>query len=134
MGIQEKDHDTRIHTQMFKKQSRTRPQMINARSKAHETWKYLYRMVLEWRKRKHGDVEEVVHPDLMAQQALRACGLYKFWSLGSLREKPRLLQMLLDYWDPDSETFQLDGMPLNLKVEDIYFIIGFSRRGEVVNL
>ena len=49
------------------------------------------RMVLEWREREHGDIEEDVRGDLMAQQALCACGLYKFWCLGSLRAKPRLL-------------------------------------------
>ena len=58
---------------------------------------FLCRMVLEWRERKHGDVEEVVQGDLMAQQALRACGLYMFWCLSSLRAKPRLMQMLMDY-------------------------------------
>ena len=79
-------------------------------------------MVLEWREREHGDVEEALQVDLMARQTLRACGLYNFWRLGILRENPRLLQLLVDYWDPDSETFQLDGMPLSLEVEDIYFI------------
>ena len=87
-------------------------------------------MVLEWREREHGEVEEAVRADLMAQQALRACGLYKFWCLGGLRAKPRLLQMLVDYWDPDSESFQIDGMSLTIEVEDIYFITGLSRRGE----
>ena len=53
-------------------------------------------MVLEWREREHGDVEEAVQEDLMAQQALRACGLYKFWHLSSLRAKPRLLLLLVD--------------------------------------
>ena len=91
-------------------------------------------MVLEWREREHGDVEEVVQGDLMAQQALRACGLYKFWCLGSLRAKPRLLQLLVDYWDPESETSQIDGMSLNIEVEDIYFIMGLSQQGEMVNL
>ena len=62
-------------------------------------------MVLEWREREHGDVEELVQGDIMAQKALRACGLYKFWHLGSLRAKTRLLQMLMDYWDMDTETF-----------------------------
>ena len=62
-------------------------------------------MVLEWREREHGDVEEVIQADLMAQQALHACGLYKFWCLGNLRAKPRLLQLLVDYWDLESETF-----------------------------
>ena len=84
-------------------------------------------MVLEWREREHGDVEEAVQANLMAQKALWACGLYKFWCLGSLREKPRLLQLLVDYWDPESKTFQIDGMSLSIEVEDIYFITGLSR-------
>ena len=91
-------------------------------------------MVLEWREREHGDAEEVVQADLMAQQALWACGLYKFCYLGSLRAKPRLLQHMVDYWDLESETFQIDGMSLTIEVEEIYFIIGLSQREEVVNL
>ena len=67
-------------------------------------------MVLERRERENRDVEEAVQGDLMAQQALRACGIYNFWCLCGLRAKPRLLQMLVDYWDPDSESFQIDGM------------------------
>ena len=70
----------------------------------------------------------------MSQQALCACGLYKFWCLGGLRAKPRLLQMLVDYWDLDLESFQIDGMSLTIELEDIYFITGISRRGEVVRL
>ena len=85
------------------------------------------RMVLEWREREHGDVEEAVRANLMAQQVLRACGLYKFWCLGGLRAKARLLQMLVDYWDLDSESFQIDGMSLTIEVEDIYFITRLSR-------
>ena len=95
---------------------------------------FMCRMVLEWREREHGDVEEAVRGDLMAQQALRARGIYKFWCLGSLRAKQGLLQMLVDYWDPESESFQIDGMSLTIEVEDIYFITGLSQRGEVVNL
>ena len=48
------------------------------------------------------------------------------WCLGSLRAKPRLLQLLVDYWDTEFETFQIDGMSLNIEVEDIYFITGLS--------
>ena len=54
-------------------------------------------MVLEWREREHGDVEEALQVDLMAQKTLRDCGLYNFWCLGSLRENTRLLQLLVDY-------------------------------------
>ena len=42
--------------------------------------------------------------------------------------------MLVDYWDPDLESFQIDGMSLTIEVEDIYFITRLSRWGEVVNL
>ena len=48
-------------------------------------------MVLEWREREHGDVEEAVRGDLMAQKALHACGIYNVWCFGSLRAKPRIL-------------------------------------------
>ena len=42
--------------------------------------------------------------------------------------------MLVDYWDPDSESFHINGMSLTIEIEDIYFITGLSRWGEVVNL
>ena len=83
-------------------------------------------MVLEWREREHGDVEEAIQGDLMTQQALCACGLYKFWCVGSLRAKPRLLQMLVDYWYLDLESFHIDRMSPSIEIEDIYFIIGLS--------
>jgi hypothetical protein len=67
------------------------------------------------------------------QMALKICGLYKFWELKGMRAQVRLLQLLVDYWDPDSESFNLDGKPLRIEVEDIYFLTGLSRRGEVVN-
>ena len=74
------------------------------------------RMVLEWRECEHGDVEDAVRADRMAQEALRRCGLYKFWCLGGLRAKPGLLQMLVDYWDLDSDSFRLDSMSLTIEV------------------
>ena len=84
-------------------------------------------MVLEWRESEHGEVEEAVRDEVMDQQDLRRCGLYKFWWLGGLRAKPRLLEMLVDYRDPDSESLRIDGMSLTIEVEDIYFITGLSR-------
>ena len=94
---------------------------------SHKKMIILGRMVLEWREREHEDVDREFHRYINAQQALKICGLYKFWKVGGLRDQPRLLHMFVDYWDPDTEAFQLDGMPLRLEVEDIYFIIGLSR-------
>jgi hypothetical protein len=76
-------------------------------------------MVLEWREREHEEVDVVVEKDLGAQMALKICGLYKFWELKGMRAQVRLLEMLVDYWDPDSESFNLDGKPLRIEVEDI---------------
>jgi hypothetical protein len=91
-------------------------------------------MVLEWREREHEEVDVVVDRDLGAQMALKRCGLYKFWVLKGMRAQVRLLEMLVGYWDPESESFNLDGKPLRIEVEDIYFLTGLSHRGEVVNL
>jgi hypothetical protein len=91
-------------------------------------------MVLEWRDNEHEKVDVVVERDLRAQMALKKCGLYKFWDIKGMRAQVRLLQFLIDYWDLDSERFNIDGQPLRIEVEDIYFLMGLLRRGEVVNL
>jgi hypothetical protein len=51
-----------------------------------------------------------------------------------MRAHMRLLEMLVGYWDLDSESFNLDGKPLRIEAEDIYFLAGLSCWGEVVNL
>jgi hypothetical protein len=51
-----------------------------------------------------------------------------------MRTQVRLLKMLVGYWDPESESFNLDGKPLRIEVEDIYFLTDLSRWGEVVKL
>jgi hypothetical protein len=69
-----------------------------------------------------------------AQMALKRCGLYKFLALKGMKAQVRLLEMLVGYWDLESESFILDGQPLRIEVEYIYFLIGLSCWGEVVNL
>jgi hypothetical protein len=76
-------------------------------------------MVLEWREREHEEVDAAMDRDLGAQMDLKICGLYKFWALKGMRDQVRLLKVLLDYWDPDSESFNLDGKPLRIEVENI---------------
>ena len=91
-------------------------------------------MVLEWREREHEEVYVVVERDPGAQMTLKICGLYKFWAPKGMRAQVRLIQLFVYYWEPDSESFNLDGKPLRIEFEDIYFLMGLSRRGEVVNL
>jgi hypothetical protein len=51
-----------------------------------------------------------------------------------MREQPRLLNALIDYWHPDAKEFMLKGQSLTPMTEEIYFLTGLSRRGEPVNL
>ena len=51
-----------------------------------------------------------------------------------MRAQPRLLNTLVDYWHPDAEAFMIEGQSLVPTTEDIYFLTGLSRRGELINL
>ena len=126
LDIHEKCPQSHVHTWLFSKQSCMRPHSMIFKYSNGSNSNFMCKMVLEWREREHGDVEGAVRADLMAQQALRSCGLYKFWCLGRIWAKPRLLQILVDCRDPNSESFQIDGMSLTIEVEDIYFITGLS--------
>ena len=58
-------------------------------------------MVIEWREREHegADNEALNHPDTI--DALRQCGLLKYFQISSMRSETSLLQLLIGYWDLD---------------------------------
>jgi hypothetical protein len=91
-------------------------------------------MVIEWRERQHEEIDIAVGRDARAQQDLKRCGLYKFWALKGMRAQVSLLQLLVDYWDLKTESFNLNGKPLRIEVDNIYFITIFSLQGKVVSL
>jgi len=91
-------------------------------------------VVLEWREREHEEVNAAVERDAGAQLALKICGLYKFWDLKGMRDQVALLQMLVNYWDPETKAFNIYGKPLSIEGDDIYFITGLSCWGKVVSL
>jgi hypothetical protein len=90
-------------------------------------------MYVHWREREHEDIDVLVDEDPDALVALLQCGLLKFFHFPFMREQPRLLNALVDYWHPDAEEFMLEGQSLAPMIEDIYFLIDLSRRGEPVN-
>jgi hypothetical protein len=51
-----------------------------------------------------------------------------------MRAQSRLFNALVEYWHPDAKDFMLEGQSLTPMIEDIYFLTGLSRRGELVNL
>lgn len=58
-------------------------------------------MVIEWHEREHAsaDNEALNHPDIV--DALRQCGLLKYFQISSMRSETSLLQLLIGYCDPD---------------------------------
>ena len=91
-------------------------------------------MVLEWREREHEDMDQYALRSVPTVHALRQSGLLKFFCTSPMRSNVRLLEFLINYWDHDLGTFDLQGEILEITLEDIYFISGFSRHGAPVNL
>ena len=66
--------------------------------------------------------------------ALQNYGMFKFFHISSMRQQIKLLQYLLDAWDPTNQVFQIKGKSIPLTVMDIYFLTGLSRRGAPLSL
>jgi hypothetical protein len=45
-----------------------------------------------------------------------------------------VINHLIEYWNPDVEAFMLEGQSLTPATEDMHFLIGLSRRAELINL
>ena len=67
-------------------------------------------------------------------QVLQQSGLIKLFCTSNMWASVRLLEHLINYWDHDLGSFDLQGEISKVSVEDMYFIIGLSRRGIPVNL
>ena len=78
-------------------------------------------MVLEWRERTHEDIDraELGHP--LTLNALRRCGLLKFFCTTNMCAQVRLLETLVQLWDPKQDMFDLQGEQLEITTKDIYY-------------
>ena len=54
--------------------------------------------------------------------------------MSNMKTQTWLLEMLVHYWDLEKEVFMIDQIPLQIDLEDIYFITGLSQKGDAVNL
>jgi hypothetical protein len=91
-------------------------------------------MVLEWREQEHEEdnVNAKNHPPTI--DALRDCGLLKYFRISGMKAQVRLLEFLVRMWDPDQQVFNVGSHTLSIDIEDIYFLTGLSRRGYYVSL
>ena len=88
--------------------------------------------MLEWKEREHEVNDQVALGDRATMVSLRNCGLLKFFMCPCLRVQPLLLQQMVAMWEPDSQRFLVSDQHLDIEVDDIYFLTGLSRRGEMV--
>ena len=88
-------------------------------------------MAIEWKEQEHGDEDEQAMQSQACMNALRDCGLKKFFLMPCLRAQLELLQYLISIWDENEQVFRLRDQVLELEVTEIYFITGFSRRGPI---
>ena len=72
--------------------------------------------------------------DQGTMDALRNCGLLKFFRISSMRQQINLLQYFLNAWDHIDQVFQIRGKFIPFMVEDIYFFTGLSRCGSPLSL
>ena len=84
-------------------------------------------MVMVWKEREHDQVDTLAIADEDCMEALRACGLKKYFMLSYLRAQLELLQCLIDLWDVEEQVFRIRDQVLELDVSDVYFLTGLSR-------
>lgn len=86
------------------------------------------KMPVTWQERDHEEEDMLALHDPVTVNALRNCGVFKFFRISCMRQQINLLQYFLDAWDPTTQEFQIRGKSIPLTVVDIYFLTGLSRR------
>ena len=61
-------------------------------------------MVIKWKEREHSEENEEAMGNRICMEALRDCGLKKFFMKPFLRDKVELLQYLISFWDVDMDS------------------------------
>ena len=90
--------------------------------------------MLDWREREHEEVDEAAIGHQPSMDALRACGLYKYWSIPGMRAQVRFLEWLVERWNVNEQCFYIGEQKLEIESSDIYFLTGLPNRGEQLNL
>lgn len=93
---------------------------------------FLVGSTITWHEREHSAIDNQVMEDQNALDALRGCGLLEFFKIPNMKVNTRLLVLRIHYWSAEEDAFVIDKMPQRIKIEDIYFITGLYRRGEIV--
>lgn len=83
-------------------------------------------MTFIWKEREHESHDMDVANDPAIMQTLINFGHPKFFSLPSMKSQMELLKYLVRAWDIWEQCYRIRAHTLSIKVEEIYFLIGFS--------
>jgi hypothetical protein len=89
--------------------------------------------MLEWKEREHENDDLATLHDPQAGK-LSGTGLLKYFKIQNMRKEILLLEHLIGLWDVDEQAFQVGSHMLEIDIEDVYFLMGLSRRGEPIIL
>ena len=78
-------------------------------------------MAFVWQERDHDNVDIAAFSDAGCRNAMRACGLMKFFLTPRLRAQPDLLELLIRAWNPVDGKFTIRGRDIEFDSSDIYF-------------
>ena len=84
-------------------------------------------MAFVWQERDHDNAYAATFSDAGCRNAMRACGLLKFFFTPCLRAQPDLLELLIRAWNPMDGKFTIRGRDIEFDSSDIYFLTGLSR-------
>ena len=90
--------------------------------------------MLDWREREHEDVDLAAINHQPSIDALKACGLYKYWAIPGMRAQVSFLEWLVERWNVQDQCFYIGGHQLEMEPTDIYFLTGFPKRAEHLTL
>ena len=91
-------------------------------------------MVIIWKERTHHNEDAFAERNVGCIAALRNCGLQKFFRTPRMVSRERLLEHILQMWNPEQQYFEVGAHILTVEVEDIYFLTGLSIWGAPISL
>ena len=82
-----------------------------------------------WKEREHEVPDNQDANDPATIDALQNCGLLKYFQILGMKAHVRLLEYIIDMWDPDQENFVVGVHIIPIEIKDIYFLTNLSMGG-----
>ena len=87
-----------------------------------------------WREREMPeDLVTAIRDDLRVRSMLGLFGILKFVEIPMIRSAGLLLNRLIDFWEPETQAFRVQGERVDLTLIDVYFMTGLPCLGRVTD-